>query len=155
MQDVWDKITKTINNVWHYIHDLKWGEIFTNIGKDVGNAIIDLVQGAINGAFSHIPGHPSVNLPHFANGVTNFGGGLAVVGERGAEVVNLPKGSDVIPHNKTGSISGDINVTVNMGMYAGMPVEKREIAMSLWRELVRTARAQGVNLPNIGSVIVQ
>lgn len=41
-------------------------------------------------------------LPRFADGVNNFSGGLAVVGERGPEVVKLPKGSDVIPNHKFG-----------------------------------------------------
>jgi hypothetical protein len=34
-------------------------------------------------------------MPGFANGVTNFAGGLALVGEHGPEMVNLPGGSDV------------------------------------------------------------
>lgn len=44
------------------------------------------------------------NLPFFADGVSNFRGGLAVVGERGPELVNLPRGSDVIPSNQIGSV---------------------------------------------------
>jgi hypothetical protein len=40
-------------------------------------------------------------------------------------------------------------------MYAGMPVEKREIALSMYKELVRAARAQGVNMPMIGAGSVQ
>lgn len=36
-------------------------------------------------------------LPGFANGTNNAPGGLAIVGERGPELVNLPKGSQVIP----------------------------------------------------------
>ncbi len=36
------------------------------------------------------------DIPQFATGVRNFEGGLAVVGERGPELVNLPRGSDVI-----------------------------------------------------------
>lgn len=38
-------------------------------------------------------------IPGFAGGVTNFRGGLALVGERGPELVNLPNGSDVIPNH--------------------------------------------------------
>jgi phage-related tail protein len=41
-------------------------------------------------------------IPGFANG-TNFApGGLAMVGERGPELVNLPRGSQVIPNNQIG-----------------------------------------------------
>lgn len=46
--------------------------------------------------------------------------------------------------------TGPVNFNLNLGMYAGMPIEKREIAVSLWREIVREARSQGVQLPQIG-----
>ncbi len=51
--------------------------------------------------------------PAFADGVTNFGGGLALVGERGPEIVNLPKGSDVIPNEKIGEIGGNIVINID------------------------------------------
>jgi len=56
-------------------------------------------------------------IPQFEKGVENFGGGLAVVGEKGSELIKtgdsislspntatimrLPKGTDVIPHDDT------------------------------------------------------
>lgn len=43
----------------------------------------------------------SGNIPEFATGVTNFKGGLALVGEEGPELVNLPKGSNVINNRST------------------------------------------------------
>jgi hypothetical protein len=36
-------------------------------------------------------------IPGFADGVTNFSGGPAIVGERGPELLYLPKGSSVVP----------------------------------------------------------
>ncbi len=42
-------------------------------------------------------------VPGFAGGVSNFSGGLAVVGERGPELVDLPRGSSVIPNNQMSS----------------------------------------------------
>lgn len=51
--------------------------------------------------------------------------------------------------------NSNVSLTLNVGMYAGMPVEKREIALELYRELVRAARSQGVSLPMIGAVGVQ
>lgn len=55
-----------------------------------------------------------LKVPAFANGVTNFSGGLALVGERGPELVTLPGGSSVIPNHQLGDISGAgaISVTV-------------------------------------------
>lgn len=46
-----------------------------------------------------------MKTPGFAEGVNNFRGGMAVVGEKGPELVNLPKGSDVIPNDKIRDIS--------------------------------------------------
>jgi len=44
-----------------------------------------------------IAGALEKGIPQLQEGVRDFQGGLAVVGERGAEVVNLPRGSDVFP----------------------------------------------------------
>ncbi|MEK6479603.1 hypothetical protein WJR50_18810 [Catalinimonas sp. 4WD22] len=44
-------------------------------------------------------------IPKFASGVNNFSGGMALVGERGPELVNLPSGSDVIPNHRIGNYS--------------------------------------------------
>jgi hypothetical protein len=43
-------------------------------------------------------------IPGFASGVRNFSGGVALVGERGPELVRLPKGSDVIPNGQMNSM---------------------------------------------------
>ena len=43
-------------------------------------------------------------IPGFAGGVTDFGGGLAMVGEVGRELVQLPQGSNVITNQNTESI---------------------------------------------------
>lgn len=47
----------------------------------------------------HLPSLP--HIPGFAAGVSNFSGGLALVGERGPELVRLPAGADVIPTDQT------------------------------------------------------
>lgn len=55
--------------------------------------------------------------PGFANGVQNFSGGAAIVGEKGRELVTLPRGSNVIPNKQTESILGQ---TINYeGMFNG------------------------------------
>ena len=46
------------------------------------------------------------SIPKFATGTQNFSGGSAWVGERGPELVTLPKGANVIPNDKLGGMSG-------------------------------------------------
>lgn len=43
-------------------------------------------------------------VPGFAAGVKNFVGGRAIVGENGPELLNLPRGSDVIPLDDTARV---------------------------------------------------
>jgi phage-related protein len=61
----------------------------------------------------------------FARGVRNFAGGLAMVGERGAELVRLPRGSDVFRRADVGqalrgaagggtSVSAEVNITTSL-----------------------------------------
>jgi hypothetical protein len=45
-------------------------------------------------------------VPGFANGTRFAPGGLAMVGERGRELVNLPRGSQVIPNRELSGMSG-------------------------------------------------
>lgn len=63
-------------------------------------------------------GTGGLSFPMFANGTDSAPGGLAIVGERGPELVNLPRGSQVIPNDKMGGGSpimvrgGDTHITV-------------------------------------------
>jgi hypothetical protein len=54
----------------------------------------------------------------FANGVQNFRGGLALVGERGPELVNLPSGSDVFSNRESRNVlssprNGGVNINID------------------------------------------
>ncbi len=55
----------------------------------------------------------AANAPLFANGTVNAPGGMAWVGERGPELVNLPRGSQVIPAHRAQNMGGG-GVTVNV-----------------------------------------
>lgn len=134
------KIPGAFMNMINTIRNLDWG----GIGKSIANAIMGFLEGAINGAFSGIPGAPKVKLPRFARGVENFSGGLAVVGERGPEIVNLPRGSDVIPNNRIGSTStGNTTININVGLMTGSAIERREAAMKMFEDLKDIAGMQG------------
>lgn len=101
-QSMWDTAVGLFNSV----RNLNWGDIMTGIGKGIGNAVIGMIEGAINGALNGIPGSPKVHIPRFAAGVENFSGGAAIVGERGPELVYLPKGSSVLPNSQTQQVMG-------------------------------------------------
>lgn len=110
----------------------------------VGRAVTGIATGALHNA--HIPG--------FASGVQNFSGGLAIVGERGPELVQLPSGSNVIPNNQLSGATGtNINLSVNVGVYAGTEIEKRKLAQSLFMALSDVAKSQNTTVANMmGSV---
>jgi phage tail tape measure protein, TP901 family, core region len=60
---------------------------------------INTVTGAVG--VPSIPSIPSVTLPRLAKGTQNWKGGLVQVSERGGEVIDLPKGSRVYPHDQS------------------------------------------------------
>ncbi len=53
----------------------------------------------------------------FAEGVKNFKGGLAIVGEKGAELVELPQGTNVYSHQQTLSLAGANGITLNLDIH--------------------------------------
>jgi hypothetical protein len=67
-----------------------------------------------------------MGIPFFQEGVKNFGGGLAVVGEKGPELVHLPAGADVIPNEvafddgRTGSRQFTQTIHINIEKVASM-----------------------------------
>jgi len=73
---------------------------------------------AIQGKVSNLGGGSQYQgvkqIPGFASGVTNFSGGLAVVGEQGRELVNLPTGSSVIPNGRTERLMRGNNDMINI-----------------------------------------
>ena len=83
------------------------------------NAVIGIINGAIEGINSisvDIPeGIPLVGgkhigfsipkIPALAKGTQNWLGGLAQINEKGGEIVDLPKGSRVYPHDESVSIA--------------------------------------------------
>ena len=83
-------------------------------------------------------------IPGFATGVQNFGGGLAVVGERGPELVNLPRGSDVIPNGQMSSAGGgQTTININVGLMTGSAIEQRDAAMKIFENLQDIAGQRG------------
>lgn len=74
---------------------------------------------------------------HNATGTSNWRGGMTWVGERGPELVNLPRGSQVIPNNKIAA--GNVYLTVN----AGMGTDGRHVGEQILRALEDWRRRGG------------
>lgn len=86
--DNWQSVSKVISDVWKQ----------AQAGGANGGGLWGMIGGGLGAIFKGIPG--------FADGVNNFGGGLAWVGERGPELVNLPRGASVIPNHALGGFGG-------------------------------------------------
>lgn len=88
-----------------------------NTLKAAVNAVIRGVNTAID-LVNRIPGIPNIpSIPTLYTGARNFPGGTALVGERGPELVNLPKGSDVYTAAETRAIAGRGNVKIVVNNY--------------------------------------
>lgn len=120
-----DKINSYINSIKNTINGAKTtiNNAFQSIKNKIDKvknafyALRDSARTAINKISSiKFPSVPSW-VPGFAEGVRNFGGGLALVGEKGPELVRLPKGSDVIPNNEVKNITSRTKELKNISNY--------------------------------------
>lgn len=85
-------------------------------------------------------------IPGFAAG-TNFApGGLSLVGERGPELVNLPRGSQVIPNHDLGGMGGGVNINVNVAGATGNTEVMRMVEAGVSSGLERYDRNLGARM---------
>lgn len=93
-------------------------------------------------------------------------GSSYLVGEEGMEIFTPKQDGYIIPNHEIKSASEGSSKTlggggitnhiefaprVQIGMFAGMPAEYREIAERLWVEFTRIAKSNGIKLQNIGA----
>jgi hypothetical protein len=102
-------------------------------GMDIGNDPLFRTKGP--------------RVPGFASGVENFGGGLAMVGERGPELVHLPGGSDVIPLRGGGGGSVTVHMTVSGLLLSGSPAGRAEFAKFATDAITQQLLASGWRPP--------
>ena len=110
----WAKAWNGIKSIFKGVFDALVGIIKAPI-----NGVIGIINGAINGLNSisvDIPDwvplvggtHFGLNIPTIpalAKGTHDWQGGLVQISERGGEIVDLPKGSRVYPHDESVSIA--------------------------------------------------
>lgn len=116
-----------------------WGEL----GDKISNFVKD------NSGRRTLLNPLGIKIPGFASGVQNFSGGMAMVGENGPELVTLPKGANVIPNNKlatSSSTATTVNISLNVGMYAGSEIEKRKVAKELFASLQEVANQKNTTV---------
>jgi hypothetical protein len=93
----------------------------------------DKFRKAINNITTGLNYIPGVNIPKLATGGIISSKGMALVGERGPELVNLPKGAEVYSNADSRKMMGNtINVNVS-GRVGASDSELRDIAKKIGR----------------------
>lgn len=126
----WRQAWEGVRNIFRGVFDT-----FAAICKAPINAVIGIINGAINGINKlgltipeWVPGIGGqafkINVPTIPmlyKGTDNWRGGVAMIHDRGGEIVDLPHGSRVYPHDKSiemarmeGARSGTGTVTVTI-----------------------------------------
>lgn len=91
-----------------------WLNEMFNSAKKTFKTIMDGITGVKN---QGTPGWGNTvdsllsNIPKFATGTRSAPGGMSWVGERGPELVNLPRGSQVIPNSESMKMAGQSSST--------------------------------------------
>ena len=132
------------------------GQAFSNMGSlihGVWDGIVGAIRGAINSVISAINGflsglnsihidigsvHIGVSIPlipYLATGVENFVGGLAIVGERGPELVSLPRGASVYPNSSMGQWNGGGAQTIQVEVYLNNQAMARQLVGPIVQEI--------------------
>jgi hypothetical protein len=105
-----------------------------------GGTLQQLIQMGVINPYGNWNSPPAV--PGFADGVTNFGGGMAIVGERGPEIVQLPRGSNVIPSGAAGDVSVTNHIYITQPL--GTP---DQIARVVGNALITSLQSHGMRMP--------
>lgn len=103
------------------------GGVPGRLAQRIRDAINDALPDTITffGARGGVPAI-RVPVPQFADGVRNFGGGLAMVGERGPEIVSLPAGSDVFSNQESQNMAGGAENVFNFYGPTSLSQARRE-----------------------------
>lgn len=149
----WSGVASIFTSIWDGIKGVCEG-VLNGI-----KAMINGVIGGLNTISVDIPAwvpefggqHFGVNIPYLAHGTDNWGGGPAVINEAGGEIVDLPSGSRVIPHDQSvraaynmgaAARHGDIHINISgVTITNGQDVKEfaRQIAAQIQYEMEKEA----------------
>jgi len=135
IREIWDKIKSEVAAKWDAIVSAisgKWSAIKEVIKAPLRDAInwlaekfentINGLADAINNIKNDVPGlrdvvgdlgHVSIPGANFEQGTKDYPGGIGLVGERGPELVTLPRGAQIFNNDDTRQMlrnNGDINI---------------------------------------------
>lgn len=142
-------------------------EAFRSFAKSTLRAIEEMIikllivgplMRSLQGGFSGLLGLGGGSIPGFAGGTDFAPGGPALVGEHGPEIVNLPRGSQVLPNeitrqvasagatlNITNMVSGDVSPgTIEKLMRAQIETQRKFAQID--KTLVSTRRMQATGV---------
>ncbi len=160
-----EKFEEIKNNIWRSFDNIKRIDLFQagkdiiqglvngirSMGSAVGNAISGLIRGHVpsnvRDFLKNTPGEVGgffQGIPGFASGVNNFGGGMAIVGEQGPELVQLPRGSNVYSNGQSNQMMGG-NITNNFYVTGG---NTDEIVDQIIRILAKNNRDTNLGMNN-------
>jgi phage-related protein len=134
LSSAWGSIQSTAKGAWEGIAN-SIGSAFDGVTskiKGIVNQAIRYVNRLIS-AYNEVASTLGLDslgrISELASGTNNFAGGLALVGERGPELVALPRGSQVTPAGKTREMLNNSR-TINFNQYITQMVSpSQELAM--------------------------
>lgn len=151
-------IQSVINELWRlYVVQQIVG--FVTNALTGGGSGMPSISGAASSVSSQLGGS-SFFGPGFANGTVNAPGGMAIVGERGPELVNLPRGSQVIPaHRAQNMMGGGVTVNVDARGSADPAAVRAQVQAGIMQAapaIIAAAEARtvaGLRRPRLGGVM--
>lgn len=134
---VTDLISKFAEMLASRAFDMLWGAMFPTAGGAAG--------GGIGGFFSGLIGSN-------ATGTNNWRGGLTSVNERGGEIMNLPGGTQIIPHDISKRMADGSGTTLEVHIHENATDGQTQVKQSggridvlLRRELSDMVRGGGLD----------
>ena len=161
----WNMVKNAINSVVNWFNGTlvpAWndginaiGNFFSNLWEGIKAGVsgavsfikegINTIISALNGISFHIPDWVpnwggkdfSLNIPLLFTGTENWKGGLAKIHDQGGEIIDLPSGTRVMPHDKSvkearemgrkeGAVNNKTNNSININKLADSIVVREE-----------------------------
>lgn len=163
----WQGIVKVFDSIFSTITGIV-DSVLSGIKANI-NSVIDGINSIQFTVPDFIPGFggqtfEGLNIPKFARGIENFTGGPAIINEQGGEIVDLPSGTRIIPHDKSiqtaymqgvkNNQSGGNNFSFNINIYgANMKSDEDldDLADKLMQRIYYQMQKRSINM-NEGAV---